>query len=91
MHGKTLAIEAIVSECSNNQGNFLEILKLVASQDGDLKQRFQNSSGNAIYISKPTQNDPLIAVSDVIKEQISSSINRSGFFSVIADETQYVS
>ena len=78
-------------ECSNNQGNFLEILKLVASQDGDLKRRLEKCPGNATYISKTTQNDLLIAASDVIKEQISSSINRSGFFSVIADEARDVS
>ena len=72
-------------EDSENKGNFLEILSIVASESPALKSHIDNCAGNAKYLSKTTQNELLQAASDVCK-QISEEVKVCGFFSVIADE-----
>ena len=79
------------SDSSENKGNFLEILQLVAAESDDLRSRMESSPANAKYISKDTQNDLLKAAAAVVLDQITSQIKEAKYFAVMADESRDVS
>ena len=77
-------------ETSQNKGNFLEILDLLAVHSYEFKDRLSNSPRNCKYTSYHTQNDILLAACDIILNQI-IEVKQAGVFAVMADECRDVS
>ena len=74
------------TECidkSGNPGNFLALLKLLATHDEILRNHLQ---APAIYISPRTQNDLIEVMGDQIFQGIVDDINASPFYSILADK-----
>ena len=79
------------SSASNNKGNYVEILKLLASVMPELGRQFRLLPNNAKYTSKVVQNDLLKAAADVVLKQITDEIKDAEGFAVIADEARDIS
>lgn len=78
-------------EISQNKGNFLEILDLLAVHSDEFKDRLSNSPRNCKYTSNYTQNNILLAACDIILNQITTEVKQAGVFAVMADECRDVS
>ena len=57
-------------DTSQNKGNFLKILDLLAAHSDEFKDRLSSSPRNCKYTSNTTQNDILLAACDTILYQI---------------------
>ncbi|CAM4956510.1 unnamed protein product, partial [Rotaria socialis] len=73
------------NEKSSNQGNFLEILRWASETDPLIKSIFEDSTGNASYLSHDIQNELIHIMSNEIREKISSMLN-SNKYALMADE-----
>lgn len=70
-----------------NQGNFHALLQFrVEAGDEVLMEHLKTCPKNATYCSKTTQNDLIVCCRDDILSQISRQVEKSKFFSVLADE-----
>ena len=78
-------------ETSQNKGNFLEILDLLAAYSDEFKNRLSNSPRNCKYTSNHTQNDILLAACDTILDQVATEVKQAGVFAVMEDECRDVS
>ncbi|CAF4263562.1 unnamed protein product [Rotaria sp. Silwood2] len=58
-------------ENSSNQGNFLEFLRWASTTDPAIKSIFEDSAGNATYLSHDIQNELINIMSNEIREEIS--------------------
>ena len=76
---------------SKNQGNFLEVLKLVADHDAVIKERIHNNPHNATYTSPEIQNQLLEVMGGIVRERICEAIQDATYFSLLVDETKDVS
>nr|XP_054606904.1 zinc finger MYM-type protein 1-like [Nothobranchius furzeri] len=74
-------------ETSNNQGNFLECMKLLKKFDPFLKK--YSPPKNATYLSHPSQNEIISSIAQEITENITKQIRSSTMYSVMADEARY--
>ena len=73
---------------SNNEGNFRELLKLLAERgDEVLKKHLETSAGNAKYTSNTIQNDLIQCLGSKLQDAILDRIRSSGVYSVMFDET----
>ena len=72
-----------VQETSQNKGNVLEVLDLLAAHS-EFKNRLSNSPRNCKYTSNHTQNDILLAACDTILDQVATEVKRAGVFAVMA-------
>ena len=79
------------SDVSLNKGNFREILEVVAKHDPIVKQRLEQGPQNATYLSPAVQNMLLCIMGDMLRKRISEGVQKAGFFSLLADESKYVS
>lgn len=77
----------IETEGSQNKGNFLEPIELIARHNPLIAKK-RNASGNAKYLSNTIQNEILECLSDMVRESIIQEVKDSEVFSVIADETK---
>jgi len=59
--------------------------------DSILANHLSTTTKTATYISKTTQNELIEICGDLIREQIITEVKRATFFTVIGDETTYVS
>ena len=72
---------------ASNKGNFLAILNLLASRDGQLAEHLKGSSKNATYTSKSTQNEIINIIGQNIRKEILCGLQKGkAFYSIIADE-----
>ncbi|XP_060858110.1 zinc finger MYM-type protein 1-like isoform X1 [Metopolophium dirhodum] len=78
------------SESNENEGNFRAILKYKAKDIDYMKTYLETGSKNK-YISNRTQNEIIETCGDIILKKIVQIVNKSGFFSVLVDETTDVS
>ena len=70
-----------------NPGNFLALLKLLATHDDVLRNHLQAPAmRNATYISPRTQNDLIEVMGEQIFQGIVDDVNASPFYSILADE-----
>ena len=76
------------SDVSLNKGNFRQILEVVAKHDPVIKQRLEQGPRNATYLSPKVQNMLLRIMGDILRKRISDSVQRAGFFSLLADESK---
>lgn len=74
-------------EKPGNPGNFLALLKLLATYDDALRNHLQSPAmRNATYISPQSQNDLIEVMGEHIFQGIVDDINASPFYSILADE-----
>ena len=72
---------------STNEGNFLELMKLLAKYDSLLEQHLLTSDRNATYLSPDIQNELIQSLSAQVLSNIVSEINEARYFAVIVDST----
>ena len=71
-----------------NEGNFRELLKLLAQRgDGVLKKHLEKSPQNAMYTSNTMQNDLNQCVSKRFQDRILERIRSCKVYSIMFDET----
>lgn len=81
----------VEGENSLNKGNFREILELVASHDPVIEDRLLHGPKNAKYTSPTIQNNILSIMAKLVRKKICDSVQISGYFSIMADETKDLS
>ena len=73
---------------SDNRGNFLEILNVVAKHDPIVQRKLTQGPRNATYTSGDIQNDMLDTMAEIVRNKITTSIKNAGIYSIMADETR---
>ena len=73
-------------ENTENEGNFLELVRFRVETDEKLRKHLENSPKNAQYTSKAIQNELINIIGSHIWTSILEKIKQAKFFSVIADE-----
>ncbi len=73
---------------SNNKGNFLELVDLLAIYDPILNDRLTNGPQNAQYTSHGIQNQLLHLLGEKLRNTICRLVRSAGVFSILADETK---
>ena len=73
---------------SNNKGNFLEILYVVAKHDPIVQKKLTKGPRNATYTSGDIQNDMLDIMAEAIRNKITANVTKAGSYSIMADETR---
>ena len=74
------------SEPTQNQGNFVGVLRLLAKYNSTLDDHLKNSLRNALYTSKTVQNEILQITADQIREFCRVCSKKYSHFSILADE-----
>lgn len=81
-----------LSKPENKDGKFRALLRFrVDAGDQSLKKHLENANRNATYISPVIQNEVLTICGEIIQKNLVADVNKSKYFSVIADETLDVS
>lgn len=75
------------SEQSKNKGNFIEILEMFASNE--IKLRLQARYGH--YTSPVYQNDFISIIATLTRQNILSTMNKFGVYTIMVDETKDLS
>lgn len=75
------------SEESDNRGNFLQILEMIAKHNPVVAKKMK-AQGNAKYTSNAIQNEILQCLASMVRDSIVKEVKASVVFSVIADETK---
>ena len=78
-------------EDNDNDGNLHALLRYRMRHDQVFKNDFLSAGRNSQYISPRMQNKIISICNDLILKRLVDSINRSKFFSVLADETTDIS
>ena len=74
-------------ETPGNPGNFLALLKLLATNDDILRKHLETPAmRNATYISPQSQNDLIEVIGEQIFQGIVDDVNASPFYAILADE-----
>ena len=71
-----------------NRGNFLEILNLVASHDGIIKERIERGP---TYTLSGIQNAILAILGDIVRGWVCNGVKEAKMFSLLVDETKDLS
>ena len=71
------------SEPTQNQGNFVAVLRLL---DSTLDGHFKHGARNALYTSKTVQNEVLQIAADQIREFCRNCLVKCPYFSILADK-----
>ena len=76
------------SDDSLNQGNFLEMLNLLAKHDQTIKEKLQSLPNNASYKSPEIQNTLLQVMGNLVRKAVCREIQKASIFSILVDETK---
>ena len=71
---------------SHNRGLFLEITHLLSKYDPVLRNHFQNSPKNVLYVSNAIQNELITALYHNMIEELKKKLQFAVCFSVMMDE-----
>ena len=74
------------SPTTQNEGNFIALVKLLAGTNSCLDQHLRTGPANAKYISKNIQNEILEIAADQIRDFYRECLRECAHFSVVADE-----
>ncbi|KAF4649610.1 hypothetical protein FOL46_001634 [Perkinsus olseni] len=74
-------------DMSNNSGNFLSIMKLLASHSQTHREQFEGAR-NSRYLSPKVQNDLLALGAQWVRRKISQAVASCKFFALIGDESR---
>lgn len=72
---------------SSNEGNFLELLKLLAQYDSLLQEHMRNPTGRVTYMSHQSQNEIISALASETLSCITAEVKAAKFYSAIVDST----
>ena len=72
---------------SNNEGNFIAIIRLLAQSNPILQQHLVSGPRNSLYTSKTIQNEILSIIAEFIRDYFRTCLDKTPHFSIIADET----
>jgi hypothetical protein len=72
-------------------GNFLQILNLLAKHDAIIAKKMLHGPQNARYTSKDIQNELIAVMADLVRDQIVDEVKESGYFSICVDESKDIS
>ena len=75
-------------QTSNNKGNFLGILNVVAKHDPVVQKKLTQGPRNSTYTSADIQNDMLHVMAEAVRNKITADVNKAGIYSIMADETR---
>ncbi|KAL4100864.1 hypothetical protein QTP88_020893 [Uroleucon formosanum] len=90
---RMLAIQGIAfrghieNESSINQGNFLELMKVISLFDNVVKKKM-NGPKNARYLHHSIQKELIHIMASMIINKISSELEKSMYFAIMIDETK---
>ncbi|XP_060879641.1 zinc finger MYM-type protein 1-like [Metopolophium dirhodum] len=90
---RMLAIQGIAfrghleNESSINQGNFLELMKVISLFDNVVKKKI-NGPKNARYLHHSIQKELIHIMASMIINKISSELDKSMYFAIMIDETK---
>lgn len=76
---------------SSEDGNFMHFIQWKAQFDDILKQHLETAPGNAKYLSAKIQNEMITCCGEEIRDRIVAEIQKSKYFTVLADETSDIS
>lgn len=92
LHCDSFSLTERIEEPLINEGNFRELLRYrVNSGDTQLENHLKNSSSNATYISKSTQNELIACCAEEIKFKILQRIKEAKYYCIMFDETTDIS
>ena len=74
-------------EPTDNEGNFIAIIRLLAKSNPGLKNHLEHGPQNARYTSKTIQNEVIAVMANLIRDYICQCLEKCPHFSLIADET----
>ena len=74
-----------------NDGNFKQIINLIARHDAVVKKKMDQSAQNAKYTSNTIQNEILDTLVYMVRDSIVEDVKHAQYFSLIADETKDIS
>ena len=74
-----------------NDGNFKQIINLIARHDAVVKKKMDQSAQNAKHTSNTIQNEILDTLAYMVRDSIVEDVKDAQYFSLIADETKDVS
>ena len=69
------------------EGNFLELVKLLAKYDAPLAKHLATAPKNASYLSPQIQNEFIGAIANAIQERIIAEIKEAHYYGIIMDST----
>ncbi|XP_072047174.1 zinc finger MYM-type protein 1-like [Amphiura filiformis] len=72
---------------SSQDGNFLELIKLLAKYDASIAKHLATAPKNASYLSPQIQNEFISSIAQVIQDRIIAEIKQAHYFGVIMDST----
>lgn len=72
---------------AHNEGNFLELIKLLANYDGALARHLTKAPKNASYLSPTIQNEFINSIAQVITDKIVAEVKKAHYFGIIMDST----
>ncbi|XP_060867451.1 uncharacterized protein LOC132942815 [Metopolophium dirhodum] len=75
------------NESSINQGNFLELMKVISLFDNVVKKKI-NGPKNARYLHHSIQKELIHIMASMIINKISSELDKSMYFAIMIDETK---
>ena len=75
-----------IGDDTKNNGNFLELVKLIAQTDSSLNKHLSSGPRNAMYLSPAVQNKVIDITAGLIKKDIKKRMG-NGPFGIIFDET----
>ena len=73
---------------SENKGNFLELLDLLAKRDPDFRKRYESRPGNASYVHPEIQNELIDASAQAIICKIKEDLTEAVYWAPMVDEMQ---
>ncbi|XP_063800287.1 52 kDa repressor of the inhibitor of the protein kinase-like [Pseudophryne corroboree] len=77
---------------SVTKGNFKALLRFrIDAGDKILESHLQTAGKNSTFISKTTQNDLITCCGEILQTKIVDKMKMSKFYSILADETTYIS
>ena len=79
------------SDESENRGNFLELIEIINRHDPKFAERLRSLPDNVTYLSPTFQNEMANCISRNISDVIVKSVEESGMFSSLVDDTKDIS
>lgn len=86
--GESGVVDSSGSEPQENDGNFRALLRFrIRGGDAVLQKHAESANANATYMSSSIQNALIECAADIVRESVLRRIQKSAFWSIIADET----
>lgn len=77
----------IFSDQQGNDGNFRNLIRLLASRDELFQKALLTSPKNATYLSSTVQNEVIASMHKIALEKFLMKLKESEFFTILADES----